>query len=154
MTITLVPHEQQRAQVLNRAASATLAANATSLLAEELVLQSRLLRGGAGSSPRFFVLHGSVEDHRVRASWFRGRLLASRELLRRAEMLVDLRERFVSEPDGPVMEAGLEDPAAALLTLVRSCDRVGLVKLGPLSGGGLEVYRGTPHRAPGGGVLR
>lgn len=74
--------------------------------------------------------------------------------MRRAEMLVDLRERFVSEPDGPVMEAGLEDPAAALLTLVRSCDRVGLVKLGPLSGGGLEVYRGTPHRAPGGGVLR
>jgi hypothetical protein len=133
LTITFVPREEQRAHLLSRAASARVRAKVTSLQSQQLVLQSRVLRRRDGCWPRFFALQGRVGEHSVRASWSRGHLLASRELLRRAEMLVDLNERFVSESGRPMVEASLDDPVAALLTLIRSCDDVKLVTLGPLS---------------------
>lgn len=134
LTITSSPTEdKERAQLLNWAASASLCADVASRQAQELILRSRQLRAGINGSPRFFVLHGSVENRSVRASWFRGHLLASPTLRLRADMLVDLGERFVSEPGAPEVVASLSAPGAALLTLVRSCDHVKLVKLGPMS---------------------
>jgi hypothetical protein len=62
-------------------------------------------------------------------------------------MLVDLGECFAGSPSITKVAAGLEAPAEALLTLVRACDRVKMVKLGPLGG---EPDRPlSPHRPTG-----
>lgn len=104
---------------------------------KELVEESRRLRGdgvrSVPSFPRFFVIRGEVEGRPVRASWFCGALTASPTLAQRAQLLVDLGERFESDDSGlPGLPADLHATAPAMLTCVRACDRVRVVRFGPL----------------------
>jgi hypothetical protein len=126
--------------VARRAESAIVEAEATRCLARGLAQQSRELRvaNAAAQWPRFFVVHGWVEGERVRASWFRGSLKASSALRTRADLLVRMGETFcVPRRDG-VLEAGLDEPLAAMLTFVRSCDRLDAASFGPLIGNTVE----------------
>ena len=120
-------------EALERATIATAHASSATQRARELVDESRRLRAdsAANGSPRFFVVHGEVEQTRVHASWFRGKLLGTPLLLDRGEILVKLGERFENESGGIAVDADLGTPLAAMLTLVRACDRVVSVRFGP-----------------------
>jgi hypothetical protein len=80
---------------------------------------------------RYFTLRGEVDGAPVRAWWSRGRLIASPALSARAELLVRLGERF-GPASGTAVVAGLGRPTAALLTVIRACDRVGEIRIGPM----------------------
>ncbi len=115
-----------------RAEEACARAEVVLARARTLVEDSRLLRQAAerAGSPRYFVLRGEVEGHPVRAMWFRGSLLASPELRQRAEVLVALGARFRVADQGRALTANLDEPAAALLTMIRACDRVRVAEFG------------------------
>jgi hypothetical protein len=120
----MVRAEQVRARALDVTA-----------VAQRLILESRALRTqapGGAASLRFFVLHGGVEGNPVKAWWLAGTLTTSRELRDRAELLVHLDERFELGPGDLSIAAALDDPLAALLTLVRACDRIRSVLVGPV----------------------
>jgi hypothetical protein len=99
-----------------------------------LVDQARSIRrDGAGTQMlRFFVLDGEVDGIPVKGRWLAGSLLATQRLRQRAELLVQLEERFEVDLGGTAVPAGLTEPLAALLTLVRACDRIRSVLIGPI----------------------
>lgn len=98
--------------------------------AGELVAESRSLCP-AHNCPRYFVVHGEVDGRPARAVWSRFGLLATEALARRGAVLVAIGEEF-ADPRGSSIRADLSQPAPALLTLVRACDRVSFVQFGPL----------------------
>lgn len=122
--------------LMERAVEAAARARAISALSRDLVEQSRRLRSTSGQlpeGPRFFVVHGEIQGRSVRASWFRGSLSATGTLLQRMHLLVALGEEFAPESgQGDVVAAGLAEPGPAMLTSVRACDRVRMVRFGPL----------------------
>jgi hypothetical protein len=127
------------AAAMSRADLARERSEAALRLARQLIETSHELRSEAGAGatvwPRYFVVHGSLDGSRVRASWFRGSLQATSLLRSRAELLVAMGESFrVDNEHGPVVVAALDDSLAAMLTIVRACDRIDAVSLGPLVG--------------------
>jgi hypothetical protein len=125
------------AAAMSRADLARERSEAALRLARQLIETSQALRSEAGATawPRYFVVHGSLDGSRVRASWFRGSLQATSLLRSRAELLVAMGESFrVDNEHGPVVVAALDDSLAAMLTIVRACDRIDAVSLGPLVG--------------------
>ncbi len=123
--------------------------------AVELTSSSRRLRQARSRTAlRYFVLHGDVAGQQVRAVWSRGALMATAELRRRGDVVVALGERFEVPDTDRTIAADLTRPAAALLTMIRACDRVHDVAFGPvanLSGstGSRGRSRSTPGRASG-----
>ncbi len=77
-----------------------------------------------------FFLTGAVGGHAVTATLCPQGLEVSPELLRQAELVVSLGERFPQQ-DGTELVASLEGPPLAVaLTLIRACDKVDRVDLG------------------------
>lgn len=122
--------------LMERAMEAATRAGSMVLLSRDLVAQSRRLRAASPlppRGPRFFVVHGEILGQTVHASWFRGSLSATGTLLQRMQLLVDIGEEFVVESgEGDAVAAGLAEPGPAMLTSVRACDRVRMVRFGPL----------------------
>jgi hypothetical protein len=90
----------------------------------------------AGATRASVTVTGSIEGRDVSVSWHRsGRCVGDPELLRRAEMLVAMGERWDSTElglDGPPrsVEASLDGSSvAAALTLMRACTRIHSVTL-------------------------
>jgi|SRR5579884_2547997 len=88
---------------------------------------------------RFFALLGEVDGQPVRATWLRGSLAASSALMRRAELLVAMDEVFETDDPATVVRADLRTALAAMLTLIRACDRVRSVRFGPAGTASLET---------------
>ena len=98
--------------------------------------------------PGFFVVRGSIGEQRVRAAWFCGGLEATTALRVRADLLVRLGETFQTQREGPIVLAGLEEPLAAMLTVIRSCDRLLDARFGPVEPRQLGVrYQRSDQRA-------
>jgi hypothetical protein len=141
---------ETREAVVDRALGACFRATVASERSLQIREVARRLRSEAAGHgwPRTFLVVGTVEDMSVRAFWSRRRLVVSNPLRRRAEVLVAMGERFeVEGPDTAPVTAGLEDPVPALLTLMRACDRVTAVQLGPMmvqARGGPPVVGWTP----------
>jgi hypothetical protein len=71
-----------------------------------------------------FVVEGFVADRRLVARWTNGVLLVPVEVLRRAEIIVALGERFRRD-GGELVAASLDDgPLPALLTVIRAFDKI------------------------------
>lgn len=130
MSIAL--HGNDLAGAVSRATDAVERAESSTATARRLIAQSRHLRSVAATagSPRFFVVAGEIEGSPVRAAWFRGSLIATEALLRRAALLVDLGEEFADDEGVALVQADLSQPVAAMLTFIRACDRVRAVRLG------------------------
>jgi hypothetical protein len=117
--------------VLNRAESACARARVETLRASSLIATSRGLRALADvGAIRYFIVRGEVEGYRVRAVWSRGHLTTSPLLQQRADVLVALGDEFLSGDAG--FAAELSHALPAMLTLIRSCDRVDSVEFGPM----------------------
>jgi hypothetical protein len=119
-----------------RAGQAVMKAQHVTAAARRLIDETRALRRsapGSTSAVRFFVLRGEVDGAPVTGRWLAGTLMTSPELHRRAELLVQLEERFeMGMGGGGTIPAGLSQPMPALLTLVRACDRLRWVLVGPM----------------------
>lgn len=129
-------HRHYQVESLRRhVAAAHAGAVAASRRARVAMRESHRLRWPTETSwPRVFVVHGEIEGKTVRAVWSRGSLVCSAALRQRGELLVAMGEEFGLEPGGPVLPAGFEDPAAAMLTFMRACDRVNKVQFSPVTG--------------------
>lgn len=138
--------EQNQGELLwDSAAAARAGAAAASGRARALLRESHRLRWPTEISwPRMFVVRGEIEGKTVRAVWSRGTLVCSSALRRRGELLVAMGEEFGLEPGGPVLAAGFDDPAAAMLTLMRACDQVSVVQFSPVVGPGPADVPATP----------
>jgi hypothetical protein len=79
----------------------------------------------------FLLPQKDVDGARVRASWFRGELLATTALRTRADLLMRMRETFQIERGGLTVDAGLDEPLAAMLTRIRGCDHLVNASFGP-----------------------
>ena len=126
---------ETREAVVDRALGACFRATMASDRSVQVREVARRLRREAAEHgwPRTFLVVGSVEDAMVRAFWSRRRLVVTPLLRRRAEVLVAMGEQFeVEGPAAPPLVAGLSDPVPALLTLMRACDRLTAVQLGPM----------------------
>jgi hypothetical protein len=98
-----------------------------------LLREARFAGRSSGDSLRNFELVGIVEGARVHARFERGRLTADPVLRRRAQFVVDLRERWQREEGGWYLATLDGGPATAvLLTLIRACDSVESCVLGPI----------------------
>ena len=133
LSTVLTPGDVSRA--VDRASAAAARAHRLTGWSQDLVRRSRQVRLPlAADAIRYFALRGVVDDLPVRAWWSRQSLRASPSLLRRAELIVAMGERFVVEEGARVVSADLGRPTSALVTLIRACDRVGAVSVGPLPG--------------------
>jgi hypothetical protein len=84
---------------------------------------------GQGST-QAVVVRGLLDGHPSEAHWVAGTLIAEPELLRRAEVVVAMEERFTHDGTRAVVTASLHgDPAAAALTLMRALTKVTSVEL-------------------------
>jgi hypothetical protein len=76
------------------------------------------------------VVRGLLDGRPSEASWVPGAVIAEPELVRRAEVVVALEERFTHEGTTAVVTASLDGtPAAAALTLMRAFTQVTYVEL-------------------------
>lgn len=117
-------------RVHQHAASAIATARRTTRRAQVLVEEAQRLR--RRGTVRFFVVRGEIEERPARAIWSQDRLIATRALLERAELLVQLGDRFETTA-GSSLEADLGQPLPALLTLIRACDRAQEISFGPVA---------------------
>lgn len=81
------------------------------------------------SSVSSFELIGRVGRDVVSATWRDGQLVADAALVRRADLLVGMGETFAAERGKLRVVAGLDEPLAAALTLIRSFDAVVRAKI-------------------------
>lgn len=135
MTAEATSSRLEMTGLMERAMDAASRAGAICRRSQSLVTESHRMRAVDASgqpAPRFFVVLGEVQGQTVRAAWFRGSLTATGSLLARMRMLVDLGEEFTVTGEGTPVVAALEEPGPAMLTSVRACDRVRMVRFGPL----------------------
>lgn len=127
--------EETRDEIVDRALGACFRATVAGERSIEAREAARRLRTEAAALgwPRTFLVVGVVDGLAVRAFWSRRHLVATPRLRRRAELLVAMGESFeVEAPAHPPVYAGLDEPIPALLTLMRACDQVNAVQLGPM----------------------
>jgi hypothetical protein len=84
-----------------------------------------VLRTSVATPVRWFSLTGELGDRLVWARWQGGRLRCDPNLMTQARLLVELGTVFENhDPPARVEATVTGDPAAVMLTLARSCDRV------------------------------
>ena len=71
----------------------------------------------------YFLIKGFIGSLPVSATWNGGYLMADTELLEVADILIRVGEQFHVDATRSI-DAGLEDPLAAVLTVARSFDRI------------------------------
>lgn len=132
-TVSVMPEAMGDAEIMmSRARSAIGRAEHIMKRSRTLLEATNRFRGEGRDWPRFFVLHGRLDAQPVKACWFCGSLLATPVLRARAELLVALGESFNADSESPTVEADLDRPLAAMLTLIRACDQVKDARFGPL----------------------
>lgn len=83
----------------------------------------------ASSDVSYFEILGRVGHTVVSARWHHGHLTADPELWARGELLIKLGESFVAEGIALKVHAGLDEPFAAALTLIRCFDSITKAKI-------------------------
>jgi hypothetical protein len=134
----LVPHEYDvalddllEASAGARAAASAAIARSQRLLgaAQEACSLSRARRFQSRAHLRYVVVRGLVEGQPVSAIVrARGQLMADPALLDRARLLVSLGETF---DHGRIAATLTDSHLAVALTLIRACDRVLAIEVGP-----------------------
>jgi hypothetical protein len=88
-----------------------------------------------------FVVEGSVEDEHVEARWMPGKgLSCPPPLMECARIVVGLGDTFTGAADGPTFVAALDNPYAALLTVMRAMTRIDFVEVSPALSGDSHTF--------------